>query len=126
MPTSSVWADTITRSRTRPELPIGAIRQPRQQPAMIDVGVGQQYEIERGRIESETRAVLAVGLAPALEHAAVDQETQAVGFDQETGSGDFARGAEERQFHNVASRASCVRAASSAISASLITYGGMK
>jgi hypothetical protein len=72
--------------------------QPRQQPAVVDVRMRQQHEVERGRIEGKAPAVARRGFAPALEHAAIDQEPDLFGFDQNAGTGDLARRTEEAQF----------------------------
>ena len=69
--------------------------QARQQPAVVDVGMRQQHEIERLRIEAPVAPVQRARIGPALEHAAVDDEAGARCFEQETRSGDLARGAEK-------------------------------
>jgi len=75
--------------------------QARQQAGVVDVGVGEDDEIDRAWIEIESTLVLGAGLAPALEHAAIDQKTYAVRFHQIAGAGDFTRRAEKGQFHSV-------------------------
>ena len=54
----------------------------RQQSGMVDMGVGEQHEIDCARIEREARAVFRLGFAAALEHAAIDEEARMRGFDQ--------------------------------------------
>ncbi len=51
---------------------------------MVDVGMRQQDEIDGTNVEAELQGVQVFGtrLASALEHAAIDQETAAVRFDQ--------------------------------------------
>ena len=45
---------------------------------MIEMGVGQQHRIDRGRIELERLGIRAFGLATALEHAAIDQHARSL------------------------------------------------
>jgi hypothetical protein len=105
-------------------------RQPRQQPRVVDVRVRDQHEVERARIEGEGLRVLRVGLPPALEHAAVDEKAQSRRLHEEARARHFAGGPEESELHGAAvaeaSSASSVRSTRSRISASPMTYGGMK
>jgi hypothetical protein len=48
--------------------------QARQQPAVVQLSVGQYDEVEGARVEGEGREVLRTRLAIALERAAVDEE----------------------------------------------------
>jgi glycine cleavage system aminomethyltransferase T len=52
-------------------------RQQRQQAGMVDVGVGEQDEVDGANVEAELQGiqVFRPRLAPALKHAAIDQET---------------------------------------------------
>ena len=92
--------EQVGRRRRAPDRPAEAQqREARQQARVVDVGVRQQDEIDVAHVERERLAVLALGLAPALEHAAVHQEGAAGRAHPRTGSGDFAGGAEKRDFH---------------------------
>ncbi len=75
------------------------LHQQRQPPAMIEMRVGKQHEVDATRIEAERLGVLALQRAPALQQAAIDQDALAAGFEQVAGAGDGARGAVERQLH---------------------------
>ena len=66
---------------------------------MVDVGMGEKDEIDRLGIETEGMVVFRARLAPALKHAAIHQKACAAGLHQTTGTGDFARGAKEGEFH---------------------------
>ena len=66
---------------------------------MVDVRVGEQDEIDSAEVAIESRPVARGRLAAALEHAAVDQEADAVGFHQQAGSGHLSGRTEERQAH---------------------------
>ena len=65
--------------------------------------VGQQNEINRMRIEGKRLPVTQGGFAPALQHAAVNQETGIGGLDQEARSGNLTGGTEESNVHRAAS-----------------------
>ena len=71
--------------------------QARQQAGMVDVGVGEQDEVDLADIEAEIERphVLLAGLRPTLEHAAIDQKTDVVRFDQGTGASYFPGCAEK-------------------------------
>ncbi len=71
----------------------------RQQTAVVDVRMGQQYEIDGSRVECERLAVARRRLATALDHAAVHQEASVRGLHQVARAGDFARRAEKGDFH---------------------------
>ena len=73
--------------------------QTRQQSGMIDMGVGQQHELDSARVEIQRLAVLAARLFSALEHAAIDEEAMPGRVQQVTGTGDFPRRAEKCEFH---------------------------
>ena len=68
---------------------------------MVDVGMGQQDEINLPDIEAEIEGtqVLLIGLATALEHAAIDQKTPFAGLDQRAGTGHFAGTTEKSNSH---------------------------
>jgi hypothetical protein len=74
--------------------------QPRQQAGMVDVGVGEDDEIDAARIEVKGAVVFGARLAAALEHPAIHQKTHAVGFQQIAGTGHLACRAEKSQFHS--------------------------
>ena len=65
--------------------------QARQQAGMVDMGVGEQDEVDLADIEAEIERphILLAGLRPTLEHAAIDQKTDVVRFDQGTGASYF-------------------------------------
>ena len=66
---------------------------------MVDVGMGEQHEVDPAEVEVERLEVPAAGAAAALEHAAIDQEGDAVGVHPGARPGDLAGCAEERQLH---------------------------
>src|SRR6185312_5342480 len=71
-----------------------------QPPAVIDMGVREEYGVDRPGIEVEI-TVLSLGLfSSALEHPAIDKELPASGREPVQRAGDFARRAFERQFHS--------------------------
>ena len=67
---------------------------------MVEVGVGHQHEIDAAQLEVERAAVLAIGLAPALEEAAIHQECAVLVIDAQAGAGDLAGGTEEGELHH--------------------------
>jgi hypothetical protein len=70
----------------------------RDQAGMVQVRVGEQHECDLARIEREA-AVLRVGGASTLEHAAVHEELHLAGVDEVARAGDLAGRAQERQPH---------------------------
>jgi hypothetical protein len=70
-----------------------------QQAAVVDVGVSQQDKSDIPGKELEGLRIQLVGLAAALEHAAIHQEFDLPGFDQVAGAGDLLGGTEEGNFH---------------------------
>ncbi len=62
------------------------------------MGVRQQHEGDVARREGET-AVERARLAPALAHAALDQELHFSRVDQVAGAGDLAGGAKKAELH---------------------------
>jgi hypothetical protein len=67
---------------------------------MVKMGMGQQHEIDAGRVEAEIGGVFFVKVAAALEHAAIDQKPPSAAFDHMAGSGDAPIGAMKRQLHS--------------------------
>ncbi len=61
--------------------------------------MGQQHEVDRLRVEIKRLAVSGRSLASALDHAAVHQKARVGALDKKAGTGHFAGGAEEVQFH---------------------------
>jgi hypothetical protein len=59
---------------------------------VVEVGVGQQHEIDVGRIEAERLRVLIVKLAPQLKQTTVDQEAPPGTLEQVARAGDAAIG----------------------------------
>lgn len=53
-----------------------------QQAAVVDMGMGEQDEVEGGGFEPEGFAVPGLGLAAALDHAAIHEKTHVRGFHQ--------------------------------------------
>ena len=68
---------------------------------MVDVGMGEQHEVEAAHVETEGQRpfVLGARLGAALEHAAIDQETRFPGIDQGAGTRHFASGTEKAKSH---------------------------
>ena len=78
---------------------IALLDQQRQQPAMVEVGVGQQDRIELARVERERDPVADRLVRAALEHPAVDEDPRPVGVEQELGPGDGRGATEEVDVH---------------------------
>jgi len=71
----------------------------RNEPAVVEVGVGQQHRIDRWRVVGE-RHVIADGVVrSALEHPAVDEHLCLGRFEQELGAGHGVGPAEEVDSH---------------------------
>ena len=70
---------------------------------MVDVGVGQQHEIDLAHIEAEIQRleILGARLRPTLEHAAIHQKTGVPRFHQRTRAGHLASRTEKAQTHVV-------------------------
>jgi len=66
---------------------------------VIDVGMGQQDEVDLGRIEGKGAVVQFLQGLGALEHAAVDKELAALGLHPVAGAGDRAGRPAETQQH---------------------------
>ena len=56
--------------------------QSRQQSGVIDMRMRQQYAVQRLRIKGEARTVFRFGFAATLEHTAIDQHFDVIGFEQ--------------------------------------------
>ena len=69
---------------------------------MVDVGVGDENEIEAPDVEPGKLMIFQVGLAPALEHSAIYCEACIFAVDEMAGSGHFARRTVKMKFHGVA------------------------
>jgi hypothetical protein len=76
----------------------------RQPATVIDVGVAQDHRIEQGGIERESVEIARLGLATALDHAAVEQYAMSRRFDFVQRAGDLAGGAMETDPHDQAPR----------------------
>ena len=98
--------------------------QSRQQAGVINVRMRKQHKCNVVRLEAKRLVILICGFAPALEHAAVNQELRAVRLNAVARTSYARYAAVESEFHGVSN--SSVRAVSNAISSALITYGGMK
>jgi hypothetical protein len=88
----------IGGSRGAEDAAAEAVRnQPRQQPAVVEMGVRQHHRLHRRRLDRQPRPVpLAQRLQP-LEHAAVDEDTMLIDLEQVLGPGNRAGRAEKRQ-----------------------------
>ena len=69
--------------------------------AVVEVRVGQQEGIDLRGAERQGKPVAGDVGGRALEHPAVDEDPGAVGREQELGSGDGGRAADELQLHRV-------------------------
>jgi hypothetical protein len=74
-------------------------RQLGQQPAVVDVGMGQQHKVDAARIKAEGLLVVLLGAVAALGHAAVDQKAAIPQLHQKAGTGDRLRGPVKRDLH---------------------------
>jgi len=63
------------------------------------VGVREENEVQFADVEIQRIAILAVGLAAALKHAAIDQELARGREDVKARSRDFSGGAEKAYLH---------------------------
>ena len=91
-------AEEIGRGPGREDRPSESLpRQPREPAGMIDVPVGKDDGLDRGRRNREAFPIaLAKALLP-LEQSAVDEDPLPVMFEQMPGAGDGSRGPEETQ-----------------------------
>ncbi len=78
---------------------IAALAQQRQAPDVVDVRVRQDHRVEPVQVEVELRGIALVLVATGLDHAAVEQDAFAGGFDQMTGAGDFTGSTEKAELH---------------------------
>ena len=90
-----VGTGLLHEDRTAEALP----DQPRDAADVVDVSMADHQRIERGRIERERLEVARLGLAPALDHPAVEQHPPAGRLDQMHRAGDLARRAVELHAH---------------------------
>ena len=63
--------------------------------AVIQMGMGQQHEIDGGGIKAERLGIFLGQLASALVEATIDQNPAAGAFNEVAGTGDAAVGAVE-------------------------------
>src|SRR5579883_2286042 len=70
--------------------PEALLDQQRQAPAMIEMGMGEEQEIDRCRIEAERLGILLFELPGALPKSAIDQNTPTTTFHHMTRAGDLA------------------------------------
>ena len=70
---------------------------------MVDMGVGQQHEIDLAHVEAEIQRpeILAARLRPALEHAAIHQKPGVPRLHQRARPGHLAGRTEKAQTHVV-------------------------
>ena len=72
-------AEQVQRRVRAPDRPVVAFRdQPRQQAAVVDMGVGHQHPIDLAGIECEGLAVEGLQAPRALEKAAINQQPAAI------------------------------------------------
>ena len=89
--------DGRRRGVDRPREPV--LAELRHEPAVVDVGVGQEEEVDARRLERERPVVELADALRTLEHAAVDQEAPAPVLDQVARAGHRAGAAMEDQLH---------------------------
>src|SRR5690606_4391686 len=70
-----------------------------QQATVIDMGVGEQDEVDRGGIESEICAIPCRRIASTLDHSAIDEKPRLRRFHKEAGAGDLACPSQELDLH---------------------------
>ena len=71
----------------------------RNEAAMVEMGVGQDDCVQRGRVVGQGNAVAHDLVRAALEHAAIDQQPGPLRGEEELGSGNGVGSAEELDFH---------------------------
>ena len=79
---------------------IAFLHQFRHQPAMIDVRVGEQHDVEFRRPDRARRPIAGQEF-PFLKHAAIDQQPHAVGFEKVLRTGNLPRRPQKLQLHVV-------------------------
>jgi hypothetical protein len=72
----------------------------RQEPAVVEVGVGQDHGVEGRRVEAERHAVPDRLGRPALEHPAVDEDPGAARVDEVPRARHGLGAAEERELES--------------------------
>ena len=78
---------------------IAVLDEQRQQPAMVEMGVGQQHGVERRRVVCERDPVADRLVRAALEHPAIDEDPGAARVEQVLRAGDGRRATEEVEVH---------------------------
>ena len=97
---------------------IAGLHEEREQPAMVEVGVGQQHGVEGRGVEIERDPVADRLVRAALEHPAVDEDPRLAGLEQVLRARDGRGSAEEVDLHRAhddrgrARRAPCGRGSS--------------
>ena len=76
-----------------------ALAQQWQTANVVEVRVREQHRVEPFGVQALGHAVLCLCVGAALEHAEVEQDPGAVGFDQICGAGHFAGSAVEGDLH---------------------------
>ena len=66
---------------------------------MVDVGMAEDQRIKRARLEREGISIAGLGLGTALDHAAIEQQPLAGGFDLMQRAGDLASSTMENNAH---------------------------
>ena len=79
---------------------VAGLHEEREQPAVVQVRVGQDDGVQLARLERERDPVPNAFIGAALEHPAVDEDSGALGRDQELGSRDGRRATEELDLHD--------------------------
>ena len=93
-------AGELDRPVGRPDRPVKAfLDDVRNEPAMVEMGVGQQDRVELGRVVGERDPVPDRFVRAALEHPAVDEDLGPLRGQQELGAGDGRGGPEELEVH---------------------------
>ena len=78
---------------------VAAPRQQRQAADVVDVRVREHQRVDRGEVEGKLVGVARVLVAPALHHAAIEQDAPARCMHQVARAGNLARGPEELDPH---------------------------
>ena len=78
---------------------IALVHDVRDQSAVVEVGVGQEHDVERARVVGERHAIPHRLVRAALEHPAVDQDAGAAGLEEVLRAGDGGRATEEVEVH---------------------------
>jgi hypothetical protein len=67
---------------------------------VVDVSVAEDQRIDTTGLEGEGRRIASILLSPALDQAAVEQRSTALGAQYVAAAGDFACGAAEDQIRS--------------------------